>query len=345
MADRLRFAAIGCGRIGARRMKSITSHPETELICLSDNDAEAAKRFSREVGCDFQADWEAAVSRPDVDCVVVSVPNKLHHPIALRALSLGKHVWCEKPLARNPQEALEIARAAVKAEGFLKVGSNLRYFPNILKAKELLDGAAVGEVHFLRGWVGNAGWPVGMWFSDADMSGGGTFLDNGCHLMDIVRWFVGEPRACVGHVATLHWEIGPVEDNGMGIFNFDGGRQAFVHASWTEWAEYMYLEVYGSKGYLRVDNRGKTCKTTCGKPDGTQEVFDYSDVPAQSHDLEFKDFARSVRSGVPPRPDGFDGLRAVQMAYAVYESSRSGRRVEVWGREEEELLERLRVRR
>ncbi len=342
MAERLRFAAIGCGRIGARRMKAITGHPETELVCLSDNDTEAAKRFSKEMGCDFQGDWEKAVSRSDVDCVVVSVPNRLHHPIAVRALDLGKHVWCEKPLARNPEEALGIVQAAAKAEGFLKVGSNLRYFPNILKAKELLDSSAVGDVLFLRGWVGNAGWPVKMWFSDAEMSGGGTFLDNGCHLMDIVRWFIGEPRACVGHVSTLHWKIDPVEDNGMGIFTFDGGKQAFVHASWTEWAEYMYLEVYGSTGYLRVDSRGKTCTTTFGKQDGTQEVFDYSEVPAQSHDLEFKDFVRSVRSAAQPRPDGFDGLRAVQMAYGVYESSRSGQRVEVWGRKEEELLERLR---
>lgn len=326
-------------------MKAIRNHPETELVCLSDNDREAATRFSREMNCEFHKDWEAAVTRPDVDCVVVSVPNKLHHPIAVAALNLGKHVWCEKPLARNPQEALGIARAAANAQGYLKVGSNLRYFPNILKAKELLDSSALGEVLFLRGWVGNSGWPVKMWFSDADLSGGGTFLDNGCHLMDIVRWFVGEPRACVGHVSTLHWPISPLEDNGMGIFTFDGKMQAFVHASWTEWAEYMYLEVYGSKGYLRVDNRGKTCTTICGRQDGTQQVFDYSEVPPRSHDLEFEDFVRSVRNATQPRPDGFDGLRAVQMAYAVYESSRSGRRVEVWGRQEEELLEQLRSRR
>ena len=341
MAKKMKFAVIGCGRMGVRRMKAITGNSETELVCLSDNDTEAAKKVSKEMGCDFYPDWEKAVSKSDVDCVIVSVPNKFHHPITTQALNEGKHVWCEKPLARNPDEALGIVRTLAKSDRFLKVGSNLRYFPSVQKAKELMNGAASGDVFCLRGWVGNAGWPVKMWFSDADMSGGGTFLDNGCHLLDIARWFLGEARECVGQVSTLHWKIKPLEDNGMGIFTFDGGKLAFIHSSWTEWAEYMYLEVYGSQGYIRVDNRGTKCITTLGKQDGKQEVFDYSDVPAQSHVLEFNDFVQSISSFKQPLPDGFDGLRAVQMAYGVYESSRLGKKVKIWGKEEEKLLELL----
>jgi predicted dehydrogenase len=339
--NKLRFAVIGCGRMGVRRMKAIIGHPETELVCLSDNDTEAARKCSKEMGCDFDPDWEKIVGRHDVDCVVISVPNKFHNPIAIQSLEEGKHVWCEKPLARNPKEAFEIVKVLARSDRFFKVGSNLRYFPSVQKAKELLDSSAIGEVFFLRGWVGNAGWPVKMWFSNAEMSGGGTFLDNGCHLLDISRWFMGEPRECVGHVSTLHWEISPLEDNGMGIFTFDGGKMAFIHSSWTEWAEYMYLEIYGSRGYIRIDNRGTKCITILGKQDGEQELFDYSDVPAQSYFLEFKDFVQSIYNSRQPSPDGFDGLRAVQMAYGVYESSRLGRKVKIWGKEEEKLLELL----
>jgi predicted dehydrogenase len=341
MTNKLRFAVIGCGRMGMRRMKSITSHSATELVCLSDNDEVAAKKVSKEMGCDFHPDWEKAVGRTDVDFVVVSVPNKLHNPIATEALKQGKHVWCEKPLARNPEEAFSIVKAAAKTERFLKVGSNLRYFPSVQKAKQLLDSSAIGEVLFLRGWVGNAGWPTKMWFSDAELSGGGTFLDNGCHLLDISRWFMGEARECVGQVSTLHWDISPLEDNGMGIFTFDKGKLAFIHSSWTEWAEYMYLEVYGSQGYIRVDNRGTKCITTLGKQDGKQEVFDYSDVPAQSHVLEFNDCIQAISNSKQPLPNGFDGLRAVQMAYGVYQSSRLGKKVKIWGKEEERLFELL----
>lgn len=341
MANKLRFAVIGCGRMGLRRMKSIANHAETELMCLSDNDIEAARKFSKEMSCDFHADWEKAVGRPDVDCVIVSVPNKFHYPIATQALNQGKHVWCEKPLARNPEEALGIVRAAAKTDRFLKVGSNLRYFPSVRKAKELLDSSAIGEVLFLRGWVGNAGWPVKMWFSDVEISGGGTFLDNGCHLLDIARWFMGEARECMGHISTLHWQISPLEDNGMGIFTFDGGKIAFIHSSWTEWSEYMYMEIYGSTGYIRVDNRGSKCITICGRQDGQQQVFDYSDMPPQSYILEFNDCVRAISHRQQPQPDGFDGLRAVQMAYGVYQSSRLGKRIKIWGKEEEKLFKLL----
>lgn len=341
MSHKLRFAVIGCGRMGIRRMKSIAGHTDTELVCLSDNDVEAAKKFSKEIGCDFHPDWETAVGRRDVDFVVVSVPNKLHNPIAVDALSRGKHVWCEKPLARNPEEAREIVRAAARTDSFLKVGSNLRYFPSVQKAKELLDNSAIGDVLFLRGWVGNAGWPTKMWFSNADLSGGGTFLDNGCHLLDLARWFMGEARDCIGQVSTLHWKISPLEDNGMGIFTFDRGKLAFIHSSWTEWSEYMYMEIYGNSGYIRVDNRGTKCITTWGKQDGKQEVYDYSDVTAQSHVLEFNDCVRSINQSKQPLPNGFDGLRAVQMAYGVYQSSKLGKRVKIWGKEEESLLEQL----
>jgi len=341
MSSKFRFAVIGCGRMGVRRMKAIAGHAETELVCLSDNDTEAAKKFSKEMGCEFYPDWERAVGRSDVDFVVVSVPNKFHNPIAIEALNQGKHVWCEKPLARNPEEAMGIVKAAARSSRFLKVGSNLRYFPSVQKAKELLDSSAIGEVLLLRGWVGNAGWPVKMWFSNGDLSGGGTFLDNGCHLLDISRWFLGEARECVGHVSTLHWDISPLEDNGMGIFTFDGGKLAFIHSSWTEWAEYMYLEVYGSKGYIRVDNRIPKCITTLGNQDGKQEVFDYSDVPAQSHVLEFNDCVQAITNSKQPLPNGFDGLRAVQMAHGVYRSSRLGKKVRIWGKEEEKLFELL----
>jgi scyllo-inositol 2-dehydrogenase (NADP+) len=158
MTEKLRFAVIGCGRMGVRRMKSITSHSQTKLVCLSDNDEVAAKKFSKEMGCDFYPDWEKAVGRPDVDFVVVSVPNKLHNPIVTEALKQGKHVWCEKPLARNPEEAFSIVKAAAKTERFLKVGSNLRYFPSVQKAKQLLDSSAIGESYFLEvGWATQVG--------------------------------------------------------------------------------------------------------------------------------------------------------------------------------------------
>lgn len=337
MSQKLRFAVIGCGRMGMRRIRAISKNPQTELLYLSDNDEEAAKKIARDLGVEFVA-TEEAISKREVDCVIISTPNKFHPVVAIPALDQGKHVWCEKPLARNPREAKEIVKTAIRAHRFLKVGSNLRYFLSIQKAKELLDNSAIGKVLFLRGWVGNSGWQLKSWFSDPDMIGGGTLLDNGCHLLDIYRWFLGEAIESTGYTSTSYWQVSPLEDNAMGIFKFEAGNLAFLQSSWTEWAEYCYIEIYGEQGYIRVDNRMPSCVTFIGRRDGCKEVFDFSSQSIQSHELEFDDFVQAVQNGQQPLPSGFDGLRAVQMADGVYRSSAAGRSVKIWGKAEENLL-------
>lgn len=325
MDAKLGFAVIGCGRMGLRRINLIQNHTRTELRCIEDCNNEIARKVSEEIGCDYYSGWESVVNRPDVDCVVVSVPNKFHRDIVIAALEAGKHVFCEKPLAVNPTEAQEMVEAAARARHFLKVGSNLRYFPSVLKAKELLDSSEIGEVLFARGWIGHSGWQIGMWYSDAEIIGGGTLLDNGCHLLDLYRWFLGEVQSCVGFVSTSLWQVSPLEDNAMATFRFTNGKIAFLQSSWTEWAGYMYLEIYGTQGFLRIDNRGQSCITTLGNREGQNTVFDYSQEPPRAYVLEFNDYVDAIISNRQPLPSGFDGLRVVQMAYGVYQSALTGK--------------------
>lgn len=337
MADKLRFAVIGCGRMGSRRIRTITENPRTELIFVSDNNEELAKKTAKDWDCDCYVNLEEAVKQPNIDCIIISIPNKFHHSAVIPALNEGKHVFCEKPFSRNPEEGSKMVEAAIASKKTLKVGSNLRYFPAVLKTKELLDSKAIGDILFIRGWVGNNGWQLNSWFSDADMTGGGAFLDNGSHLLDIYRWFLGEVEECTGFTATIHWPVSPLEDNGMGIFKFKGGQLGFLHSSWTEWADYMYVEIYGNEGYIRIDNRNPNSTTTLGRKDGTQQIFDYSRLAPQSYNLEFNDYVDTIISGRQPLPSGFDGLRAVQMAWGIYESSQSGKKVGLWGDDEEKL--------
>lgn len=324
--------------MGLRRAKTIIDHPNTQLVCVADSDDEKAKGAARDLKTEC-VPIEEALNRRDVECVVVSVPNKFHPSVVVPALNQGKHVWCEKPLARNPDEALQMVDAAINSRAFLKTGANLRYFPNVQKAKDLLDHQAIGDVLFIRGWIGNAGWQLKSWYSDSDMIGGGAFLDNGSHLLDIYRWFLGEALECIGYSTTVYWPVSPLEDNAMGVFKFANGKLASLHSSWTEWAEYMYVEIYGKEGYLRIDNRQPSCLTIHGRKDGPLEVFDFSKEPPQSYALEFDDFVKAIRGKRQPQPSGLDGLRAVQMAHGVYESARSGRSIPLWGEREKKLFE------
>jgi predicted dehydrogenase len=329
MNRKLKFAVVGCGRMGLRRISLIKNHPKAELRYVEDCDEEVVRKVSREAGCEYFSGWEKLVSCSDIDCVVVSVPNKFHRDICIAALEAGKHVFCEKPLARNPVEAQEMVEAAQRSHCFLKVGSNLRYFPSILKAKELLDANQLGEVLFARGWIGHSGWQVGTWYTNTEMVGGGTLLDNGCHLLDLYRWFLGEVKSCVGFTTTSLWPITPLEENAMALFRFSNNRIAFLQSSWTEWAGYMYLEIYGTQGILRIDNRGQSCVTTLSNREGQNKVFDYSQETPKSYVLEFDDYVNAIIDNRQPLPSGLDGLRAVQMAHAVYQSARLGREIEI----------------
>jgi len=296
------------------------------VVDVNEQEARAA---ADKYGCSYYLRYEEILPREDIDCIVVSVPNKWHKETVVAALDSKKHVFCEKPLARNPEEAEAMVDVAIRNGVTLKTGSNLRFFPSVLKARQLLDERAIGELLFLRSWIGHGGWVQDRWSAQPEIAGGGTFLDNGCHVLDIARWFLGEVKGCVGMIQTNLWPVEPLEDNGFGIFETVDGKTAMIHASWTEWAGYMYMEIYGSEGYVQIDNRGRTCKTVLGRRGGGEEVFDFSSLPPSSYEKEFKHYVDAILRGEQPLPSGYDGLRAVQMAWGVYESARTGRKIEL----------------
>ncbi len=336
LTEKIRFAVVGCGRMGTRRIRTIKENKNAELVCICDSIKDIGQALSNQLECEYLADYRKVVTRRDVDCIVVSLPNKFHCETTVSALANHKHVLCEKPLARTPQEATRMVEAATKSSAYLKVGSNLRYFLNVQKARELVDRGAIGNLLFTRGWIGHSGGKqTGTWFLDPDLAGGGTFLDNGSHILDLTRWFLGEVSECIGVVATAYWPIAPLEDIGLGIFRTLEGKLAFVQSSWFEWADYMYMELYGSEGYLRIDNRNPLCQLTLGDREGAKEVFDYSLLASQSYGLELEDFIQAIREGKQPVPSGYDGMRVVQMAFGVYESSKSSRSVGLFEQEGE----------
>jgi predicted dehydrogenase len=331
MGDKLGFAVIGCGRIGKRRINALRKL-DAKVVCIVDTVEKNVAKLAPELGCEHYTDFHKAVKRDDVDCVIVATPNKFHAPITIDALKNRKHVFCEKPLARNSWEARAMVSATSKNKVFLKTGSNLRYFSNVRKAKELLDKHAIGEPLFMRGWIGHdmmkwAGYKgrgPKPWFLDRDLMGGGTLLDNGVHILDLFRWFFGDFKQCFGYAQTLHLPI-EAEDNAWGLFKAEDGRTAFIQCSWTEWSGYMYMEIYGTEGCIYVDNRRNLSKTVFGKPDGTQQVFDYSTEPPKSYELELKDYIQAIKGGRQPLASGYDGMKAIEMVQAVYESSKTGR--------------------
>lgn len=234
----------------------------------------------------------------------------------------GLHVLCEKPLATSPREAKRIVAAAKKYNRILKTGSNHRFFHTVQKAKELVDRGSIGNILLFKGSIGTNGARVSnKWFWDKQYSGGGTFIDNGCHLLDIARMFMGDFTECAASMSTNMWKQTSVEDIGTALYKTKDGRQATITSSWIQWAGYVRIELWGTKGYIIIDSTTHDTVTVGGK-DGLSTTYDYSNEQKDSYHRELRYFAECIRKNIQATPSASDGMAVISMIDAAYRASK-----------------------
>ena len=331
--DGVRFALIGCGDIGILRAKALAQTAGCRLVAAVDTDvAKATASASLVPGAVALVDWREAVHRADVDAVIVSTPPSLHEEMTVTALEAGKHVLCEKPLARTPDECRAMVAAAERTGKRLATGFNYRFYPSFSRARELLDSGVIGELDHIRSYGGySAASHNQPWVHDAATVGGGALRDIGIHLIDLTRDFLGDVVSVQGKATGRVWRYPGCEDNGFALLTNSRGNLAAVHASWTEWRRYQFrVEIYGSRGCIRatcfpmmiqVVWAGETGGRAQSKTDWFPKVAlgeklrSYRWVVVESFIEELGAFARYVR-GEPSRvATGADGLRAVEIAF------------------------------
>jgi predicted dehydrogenase len=336
--DMFSVALVGAGRVGSIRAGVIGKSDEAKLRVVADVDVTRAQYVARNLGAEAVPDWRAAVARPDVNMVIVATPTKFHQEIAVAALEAGKHVLCEKPLGRTTDEAERIVEAAKRAQLVLKTGFNYRHMAHIRKAKELIRAGMLGPLHFLRCRYGHGGRPgyETAWCTDAELSGGGVLLEQGIHVVDLVRFLLGEPSTILAQTSRYFWKFPTVEDNCFCLMKTTAGQTALIHVSWTQWVNVFHLEIFGRDGYVELEGRDGHYgpqRLTWGqrKPDHSrpeQEHFEFAKTE-DSWDLEWQEFLDAVRTGRQPLGSGLDGLRAQQVVNAAYRSARHHAWVEV----------------
>jgi predicted dehydrogenase len=261
----------------------------------------------------------------------------MHAPIAIAALDSGKHVLCEKPMGRSLEEAEGIVSAARRSTGRFKVGYNLRCHPAIILSKEWCNQGRLGKLMFVRGRYGIGGRPgfESEWRVRIELSGGGELMDQGLHLLDLSRWFLGDFEEVFGVVPAMYWSIAPVEDNAFALLKSRLGQVALLHASWTQWINLFSFEVFGTEGYCAVEGLGGGYGTECailGKRQFTgpfqQEVFEFRGED-KSWSTEWTEFRTAIREGHEMGCSAIDGREALRLADAIYTSARSGRAASV----------------
>jgi predicted dehydrogenase len=330
----VRFGLIGCGEIGRLRADALSRSGGLSLAAVSDVDGRRAAEIASRHGAVALGDWRDLVQRDDVDAVIVSTPPSLHAEMCVGALEAGKHVLCEKPLARTPEECRWILDAQERTGRFLATGFNYRFYPSIRKARELLDAGLIGELDHIRSYAGySAAAHSHPWLHDVEVMGGGALRDNGIHLIDLTRYFLGEVTEVKGFASDSVWGFRGCEDNGFALLRSPAGKIASLQASWTEWRGYrLRMEIYGTRGCIRawcfpMLTQAVWIAEGTGRPRRRLHLFPrthlwehlrgYRWVVIQSFVEEFRALLRALRGEPTPLATGLDGLRAVEIAHAA----------------------------
>jgi predicted dehydrogenase len=333
-AEEIRVGLIGCGGIGRLRATAVGRTESFRLVCVSDIDGPRARSIASKFGVAVEKDWQTLVARNDVDMVIVSTPPSLHSEMCIGALNAGKHVLCEKPLARTPEECMKIVEAAEKGSRLLATGFNYRFYPSIRKARALLDSGIIGDLDHIRSYTGySARDHDHEWLHDLRVMGGGALRDNGIHLIDLTAYFLGEVSQVKGFSSNSVWGFEGCEDNGFILLRSAKGKIASFQASWSEWRGYRFLiEIYGTRGCIRAfcfpmltqviwsnERGGRTRRRTHYFPMShiAEHLFSYQRIVIQSFIQEFQAFLRALRGEPTLLATGRDGLRAIEIAHAV----------------------------
>jgi len=327
----LRAGIVGYGYMGQIRRRNIADHPDLELTAICDPfrpDALAA------LNVPVFDTWEDLVAS-DLDLVFVCTPNNLIPEVAVKALNSGRHVFCEKPPGRSLADIQRI-RAAEMANPNCRLlfGFNHRHHPGITDAKSIIDSGALGDILTLRGVYGKGGGYDyhASWRNDPAVGGGGILLDQGIHMLDLFRLFVGEFSEVLGMRGILAFEI-PVEDNAFVLLRTPRGQLAQLHSSATSWKHMFRLEIGCERGYViisgllsKTGSYGRETLVVGRRPapgeraaigNPREETIYYDADP--SWDIEVAHLVECIRLNKPvEKGTSLDSLRVMEIVDCIY---------------------------
>ncbi len=318
----LNFSVIGVGSFGIKRAKAIQVSNNANLVSICDVNLENANKAKNILKVEVQT-FDKILKDDNIHVICICTPNKFHLPIIKEALNSGKHVFCEKPLCRDLKEAETIYDLSKKSKTIFQMGSNHRYFESVMYAKKLVNNNEIGDVLSFTGRIGHDGERLkNSWFWDKELSGGGTLLDNGCHLLELSRYFMGDFTSGGGSISNSYWKNISVEDTANGFFQTKDGKTASIFCSWRLLSGYFFFELNGTNGYINVDGRFDT--------HGGDKIFwynkntdkilskDFSKIKPQSYKLEIEKLIDTIMNKKTPSPSAKDGLEVMRMIDFIY---------------------------
>jgi predicted dehydrogenase len=255
---RVNIGVLGYGFVqSAFHMPCYTEIPEANVVSIGGRKKQAVEKFADDWGIEkthFGDDFiEKVCTDPQVEVVDIGLPNFLHKKAAILAAENGKHVICEKPLARVVDEAKTMLDAVKKAGVIHCYAENQLFIPHIVRAKELVEKGAIGDVFWVRSREAHFG-PHSDWFWNPELAGGGALIDMGCHSIEVARYLIGKkPVEALSWGATLVHDTNS-EDNSIALVKYEDGELGQSENSWAAHGGLdVRFEIFGSEGAIFID--------------------------------------------------------------------------------------------
>ena len=333
---KIRVAVIGAGAVAQINHIPAYSRLETaDVVAVCDIDVEKAKRVAARFGIPVvTADHEELFKRDDIDAVDVCVPNHLHAPMTIAALNAGKHVLCEKPFSRSPQEAQRMVAAAEKNGCCLMAAFNNRFRNDAQLLKTFVDKKEIGRIFYAKtGWlIKHASWDAESGTAPKRFAGGGVLIVVGVQMLDLALWLMGMPEVETVSASTARRpDIDEVESNASAFIRLEGGATLTLEVGWSLLMEkdFAYINLFGEHGAALL-NPFRLHKEMHGSlVNVTPATESIRNVYKQSYETEIAHFIDCVRTGRKPAAPGSEAVAVLKVLEAIYKSAETGREVKL----------------
>lgn len=340
------FGIVGTGMIAQFHAQAIGAIPHAKLVGCFDMAAERADAFAEETGCTPYAQLEEMLANPEIEVVTVCTPSGAHRDPAVAAANAGKHLLVEKPLEITLARCDEIIRAC--EQNGVQLGAILpsRFSPANLALKQAIDQGRFGKLTlgdtYVKWWRSQEYYDSGGWRGTWALDGGGAYMNQAIHNVDLLYWFMGDVEHVCGLTATLAHERIEVEDTGAAVVRFKNGAIGTLEATTSAYPGLLKkTEIHGTEGSAIIEQDsillwdfqesrpeddelrekyGASSETTGGAADPKAISF-------VGHQRQFEDFLASVEKGETPLIDGYEGRKSVELILAIYQSSWEGKRI------------------
>lgn len=332
--EKTKIGVIGLGGVAQLvHLPNLIKLPNVEVTAVAEINRNRLNTISDKFNIKQRyTNHKELLDKSDVDAVIIATPTNTHKDISIDCLKAGKDVLVEKPLARTYQEAKDLVDVAKKSKKILMVGMNLRYRPDTMLLRSLINANEIGEPFYIKcGWIRKQS-SSEKWFTKREESGGGVIIDLGIHLLDLALWLLDYPA--IESVATKNFyhNTKSVEDTSISCINCKSSAVINLEVSWSLPVEkdHFFLDVYGAKGsfssnpvrmYKKVENDYINLAPT--QADNPTAMF------KKSYLNELKSFVGAIKGLNPVFSPAEEAVHRMKIIEAMYESANKNSEIKI----------------